>query len=115
VWESQEDFSGKGTDQGIFISRSVDNGTTWTAPSLLNINATTGSTVGISPQVATDGAGNWISVCYSREELSGAGTDTDIFVARATANFPVACLFWSKFHGVSPVFVACWTNLPFPQ
>ena len=86
VWESRENLSGAGTDYDILVARSTDNGATWTAPALLNTNATTDSGWDVSPQVTTDGWGNWVAVWFSYENLSGAGTDEDIFTARSTDN-----------------------------
>ena len=64
---------------------------TWTAPAALNTNAATdtGSDGFIfgSPQVTTDGAGNWVAVWHSAENVGGTiGTDFDILVARSTDN-----------------------------
>ncbi|MCP4594162.1 MAG: exo-alpha-sialidase, partial [bacterium] len=86
VWDSVEDLSGAGTDRDILVARSTNNGTTWTAPGLLNTNATTDSFPDSRPEVSTDGLGNWVSVWESNEDLSGAGTDHDILVARSTDN-----------------------------
>ncbi|MCP4645667.1 MAG: hypothetical protein GY851_34800, partial [bacterium] len=86
VWNSNEDLSGAGTDNDIFVACSADNGVSWTAPALLNANATTDSGGEWSPKVATDEAGNWVVVWQSEEDLSGAGSDDDIFVARSTDN-----------------------------
>ena len=58
-------------------------------PALLNTNATSDSGDDANPQVTTDGAGNWVAVWDSHEDLGGtAGTDADIFVA--TFTIPVA-------------------------
>jgi hypothetical protein len=68
-------------DWNVFVVRSTDNGASWTAPALLDAKS------GDLPQVATDGAGNWVAVWISIEQLDGAtGSDTDIFVARSTDN-----------------------------
>ena len=57
------------------------------APALLNTNATSDTGNDLVPQVATDGAGNWVAVWYSTENLGGtAGTEFDIFVATSTDN-----------------------------
>ena len=87
VWRSQEDLGGIGTDYDIFVSRSTNNGATWTAPDVLNTNAATDSGIDNTPQVTTDGAGSWVAVWYSTENLGGAiGTDYDIFISRSTNN-----------------------------
>ena len=88
VWQSTEDLGGTaGTDNDIFIARSTNNGVSWTAPALLNTNATTDSGDDFSPEIATDGLGNWVVVWRSDENLGGtAGTDDDLFVSRSTDN-----------------------------
>ena len=69
------------------MARSTDNGATWTAPAPLNTNAPTDSGGDYRPQVTTDGAGNWVAVWSSNENLGGTiGTDWDILVARSTNN-----------------------------
>jgi hypothetical protein len=86
VWTSAEDISGSGADFDIFLARSADNGVSWTLPALLNTNGTKDSNADFAPHIATDGAGNWVAVWQSSEDLSGAGTDRDIFVARSSDN-----------------------------
>jgi len=76
-----------GTDFDIFVARSTDNGVTWSVPALLNTNGTTDSGDDLEPNLSADGAGNWVAVWESFEELNGtAGTDGDIFVARSADN-----------------------------
>jgi len=54
-------------------------------PTPLNTNARTDTGADLNPQITTDGAGNWIGVWSSTEDLNGAtGTDADILVARST-------------------------------
>ena len=83
MWYSREDLSGAGTDLDIFVSRSQDNGVTWTAPSLLSTSAFLNLW---APQVTTDGGGNWIAVWHSGENLYDTGTDDDIFISHSTDN-----------------------------
>ncbi len=76
-----------GTDRDILMSRSTDNGATWTVPAALNTNAATDSGDDSSPQVTTDNAGNWVAVWKSDDDLGGTiGVDSDILVARSTDN-----------------------------
>jgi Neuraminidase (sialidase) len=84
VWESRGFL---GTDQDILVSRSTDNGTTWTPPSPLNTNAGSDTGDDRNVQIATDSRGNWVAVWESTENLGGnIGDDSDIFVARSTDN-----------------------------
>ncbi|MCJ7510059.1 MAG: glycoside hydrolase, partial [Dehalococcoidia bacterium] len=86
VWQSTENLGGTiGHDWDILVARSTNNGATWTAPAALNTNAATDSGGDWWPQVTTDGAGNWVAVWSSTENLGGTiGTDADILVARST-------------------------------
>lgn len=84
VWGSNEDLLGAESDFDIFISRSSNNGMNWTAPSMLNTNAATDSGSDGGPRIDSDRAGNWICVWYSKEDISGSGSDTDILSARST-------------------------------
>jgi hypothetical protein len=88
VWESYESWGGPlGTDWDILVARSTDNGATWTAPAPLNTNAATDSGHDYDPQLTTDGAGHWVAVWQSDENLGGTiGTDYDILVARSADN-----------------------------
>jgi PKD repeat protein len=88
VWQSQPSRRGKiGTDSDILVSLSTDNGSTWTVPEILNTNAATDSGWDYAPRVTTDGAGNWVAVWYSTEDLGGTiGTDRDILVSRSVDN-----------------------------
>jgi len=88
VWHSDDTLGGTvGTDDDILVARSTDNGATWTAPVPLNTNAGTDSGHDRSPKVTTDGAGRWVAVWDSGENLGGTiGTDCDILVARSTDN-----------------------------
>jgi hypothetical protein len=89
VWGTNEQNLGGyyiGNDYDVLISRSTDNGTTWTDPAVLNPNAAADSGSDWDPQVATDGGGNWVAVWDSNEANvgSGIGTDKDILVVRST-------------------------------
>ena len=62
VWSSNFNLNGaKGTDYDIFVARSADDGATWTAPTLLNSNATFDVSGDHIPEITTDGAGNWLA------------------------------------------------------
>jgi hypothetical protein len=86
VWRSDDSLGETiGTDYDILVARSTDGGATWTAPAALNSNAGSDSASDGGPQLATDGAGNWVVVWISDDSLGGTiGTDSDAFVARST-------------------------------
>lgn len=86
VWYSNDTLgAGIGTDFDILVSRSLDDGVSWTAPAPLNNNATTDSAGDVAPRVATDGNGLWIAVWSSEDSLGGTiGSDSDILIARST-------------------------------
>ena len=85
VWQSRDSLGGTiGTDMDIMVSRSADDGGTWTAAAPLNTNAGSDSGQDSYPQVTTDGAGNWVAVWCSNDNLDGTiGTDWDIMVSRS--------------------------------
>jgi len=86
VWYSYDSLGGTiSTDEDILVSRSRDAGETWTAPAALNTNAASDSGRDYSPQVTTDGAGNWVAVWRGNDSLGATiGADYDIFVSRST-------------------------------
>ncbi|MBI4557423.1 MAG: carboxypeptidase regulatory-like domain-containing protein [Candidatus Hydrogenedentes bacterium] len=88
VWESGGALGGTiGPDDDILYARSVDNGKNWTPPAALNTNAAADTSADVNPQLATDGAGNWICVWASDDSLGGTiGTDMDILYARSSNN-----------------------------
>ena len=89
AWHSHEDLGGIGTDSDILVSRSSDNGATWTAPAALNTNAATDWGSDWLPQVTTDGAGNWLTVWYSSEPWVGSGIGTDYDILYSTEVWPL--------------------------
>lgn len=85
AWRSESTLGGSiGTDWDILVSRSTDDGASWTAPAALNSYAGTDSERDRTPSVASDGAGNWVAVWASENSLGGTiGTEYDILVARS--------------------------------
>ena len=85
VWFSEDNLGGTiGTDRDILVSRSADAGSTWTAPAALNTNAGSDTGDDRHVQLTTDGAGNWVAVWWSTDDLGGTiGTDDDILVSRS--------------------------------
>jgi hypothetical protein len=88
VWSSTDNLGGTiGNDLDILVARSTDNGATWTAPAALNTNAASDNGADWSPQVTTDGAGNWVAVWFSNESFGYTiGPDNEILIARSTDN-----------------------------
>ena len=71
----------------MVVALALPGGVAATTPVALNTNAATDSGFDATPQVTTDGAGNWVAVWSSNEFLSFTiGTDPDILVARSTDN-----------------------------
>ncbi len=88
VWSSSDALGGTiGTDRDILVSRSTDNGETWTAVAVLNSNAATDGGNDLAVQLATDREGTWVAVWYSTDTLGGTlGSDADLLFARSTDN-----------------------------
>lgn len=88
VWIFSDDLGGTiGTDLDILVSRSTDGGLTWTDPASLDNNATYDSGRDETPEIETDGLGNWLVVWESEDTLGCTiGTDRDILLARSTDN-----------------------------
>jgi hypothetical protein len=78
VWDVAAAF---GTGEDILVARSTDAGQTWTAPAVI---ADSGA-LHDAARLATGGAGTWIAVWHSNDDLGGTlGTDWDIFYSRST-------------------------------
>lgn len=74
-----------GTDHDILVSKSQDNGTSWSQPGPLHNNATSDSGSDWNPHVACDSYGNCIAVWASEDDLKGTiGNDPDILFASFT-------------------------------
>ncbi len=88
VWTSLDDLGGTiGADTDILVSRSTDNGSSWTSPTALNSEAATdGSAEDREPRIITDAAGTWIAVWRSNHDVGVTGTDKDIYFSRSTDN-----------------------------
>jgi len=86
AWESSDPLDGSiDTDLDILVSRSTDNGASWTPPAALNTNAVSDSGSDSDVQVATDGNGHWVAVWSSNDTFGlTIGYDNDILVARST-------------------------------
>lgn len=89
MWSSYEEFiDGENieTDADILVSRSTDDGASWSAPHTLNTNAEFDFGDDLAPQITTDALGNWVAVWHSHESNigTGIGNDKDILVSRST-------------------------------
>ena len=85
VWHSNEQtIDGVGPDYDIIMSRSVDNGISWSPPAALNNNAATDVGDDRIPDLAFDGNGTWHAVWHSNDSLGTLlGDDFDIFIAHS--------------------------------
>ncbi len=88
VWYSGDDLGGTiGIDRDILVARSTDNGATWSDPAPLNTNAASDAGDDKEPQLTTDGAGRWVAVWGSNDDLGGSiDTDGDILVSISADN-----------------------------
>ncbi len=86
VWQSTENLGGTiGVDDDILTSISTNDGGQWSAPTVVNTNATTDTANDEIPSIATDANGAWSVAWQSAENLGGTiGTDRDILFARST-------------------------------
>jgi Neuraminidase (sialidase) len=83
VWDSFEDLNGTMSfDFDVLVSRSSDNGATWTSPARLNTNGDADTAQDRRPIIATDRDGVWITVW----ETDGDGGDLDVYFSRSTDN-----------------------------
>ena len=73
-----------GPDVDLLTSHSVDGCITWSPAVSLNTNASTDTGNDATPVVASDGAGTFVAIWSSTDDLGGTiGTDADILVARS--------------------------------
>jgi len=89
TWQSSDPLGATniGPDADILVARSTDGGVTWSPPAALNTNAATDlfNDRDTSPQLTTDGQGNWVAVWRSSNSLGDTiGSDADILFARST-------------------------------
>lgn len=83
AWSSSDDL-GKtiGRDRDVLVVRSNDDGRTWTTRVALNREAGEDSGDDETPELAVDGAGNWVAVWTSWDRRGEArGADADLLVA----------------------------------
>lgn len=85
AWTSRGSLgSDLGIDGDVLVSRSTDNGQTWSAPVTINQGAREDWGNDVDVRLAHDGRGAWLAVWSSTETFGGKyGGDSDIFVARS--------------------------------
>jgi hypothetical protein len=71
----------KTDDADLLYSYSSDDGVSWSSPKTLNSDAATDTKFDYSPQIATDGLGNWLVVWSKEGELYG---EQQILVSKST-------------------------------
>ena len=88
VWSANHDTGdGSGTDDDLYVARSLDAGAHWSNPVILNANAATPNAGDYDAAIATDGQGHWVVVWSSDDSLGNTiGGDYDILVARSVDN-----------------------------
>ena len=72
----------------ILFALSSDDGATWSDAAPLNSNAASDGSFSwdLSPQLTTDGSGNWVAVWYYNEDILNEDEDSDAFFARSADN-----------------------------
>jgi len=86
AWTSRGSLGSKlGIDGDILVSRSTDNGVTWSVPTPINQGASEDWGNDVDVRLAHDDHGAWLAVWSSTETFGGKyGGDSDIFTARST-------------------------------
>lgn len=86
VWHSNDNLGDSvGDDDDIFVSRSANNGMTWSTVDVLNdFAASDGLIVDTNPSIACDGQGNWITVWSSAFDLGDNTNDFDVMFSRSS-------------------------------
>lgn len=77
---------------GVYFSASLDGGATWSTPAPAAPALPVPGTLGITPTVATDGAGEWTLAFSARKT---AGQDSDVFFSIALFPNNTAAGDWS--------------------
>jgi hypothetical protein len=69
VWEAAPYSNGIAGDFDLYVSRSTDNGATWSPPERLHANGAEDTGDDTAPCLATDGTGTWVCVWASTERF----------------------------------------------
>ncbi len=88
AWNSADSLGNTiGTEGDILVSRSTDNGASWTDPVPLNTNAGMDTGGDGYVDIVTDGLGVWLAVWQSNDPLGNSiGPDNNILFARSLNN-----------------------------
>ncbi len=88
VWTSADSLEDAiGADRDVLVSRSSDNGLTWTAAAALSRAAPRDAREDSSPAIATDRYGNWVVVWHAWGALGyDDGSDADIVASYSRDN-----------------------------
>ena len=82
AWYTHDNHGGTiGDDTDLLVSRSADNGATWTSSVPLNSDAEIDSNGDGSPSLATDCNGHWMAI-WSKQISDGG--DYDLYLSRST-------------------------------
>ena len=84
TWESAYDLDGTGDDYDIMVSRSTDNGASWSDATLLNDTGMGADGDDIHATVDTDRDGNWVVAWEGEAGIVGHGSDLEIYYSRST-------------------------------
>lgn len=90
LWTAYHDYDPvlKTSDADIMVSRSGDNGRTWTAPAPVDTSGSGEANWDDYPSLATDRVGNWLAAWTSSqpEPANNAIPDVEALVSRSTDN-----------------------------
>jgi len=78
TWQAKQGAA-SGDDWDVYVARSTDAGTTWSAP--VALDPPTDILQDLSPDIATDGSGTWV-VAWNKGSF-GDPVDADIYIARS--------------------------------
>ncbi|MDX2435530.1 MAG: hypothetical protein QNL88_00640 [Acidobacteriota bacterium] len=93
VFSSETDIGGTvGTDADIFYTKY--DGSAWSTPELVNLAGTSDSIDDLDPRVAVAPDGELYAVWSSSYDGGGAGSDTDIYIAKRDADPLKATSTW---------------------
>ena len=84
AFASNDALATKDSEWDILVTRSWDQGATWSEPTLVTANQAADPGDSEAPRIATDGAGRWVVVFESKCAFgTGAGADVDILYSRS--------------------------------